>query len=155
MEPSDEPAGTTYVQVAAHVMFDGASLTLLGLAPATVFLAPSAGSEVGYLPTGMFLDHWYAEDSGTRTRWVSAVLSFLDPGRALVSDVDVMVSLPRIRGTGVEYQVRDVVGHIPADSGAAVLFIGSGQAPMTPGSVDRTDDFHRNGGAAAPPSLRQ
>lgn len=132
MELIDELTGTTYVQTASHTVFDGTSLILQGLAPATVFLTAVPGSSVGYLTTGMFLDHWYAEASGAGTRAVQAVLSFLLPDQTQAPVARVTLSLPRIRGTGVEYHVGAVTGDIPEVGGAAVLFISPMAEPVTP-----------------------
>lgn len=118
-------------------MFDGASLTLLALAPATLFFTMGTDASVGYLPTGLFLDRWYAEDSGAGARSVPSVLSFLDADRATSSDVDVAISLPRIRGTGLEYQARVLSGWIPDESGAVVLFVSPAVVPDTPAVASR------------------
>jgi hypothetical protein len=120
-------------------VFDGSSFTLLDLAPATVFFAEQPGIAVGYLPTGPFLDRWYAEGSGARTRAVSAVLSFLDPDMAQAPEARLLLSLPRIRGTGMEYQARVVAGDVPSSAGACVLFISPPVTPATPGTTDRSE----------------
>ena len=137
-QSDSDSARTMYVQMAGRAMFDGSSLTLLDLAPATVFLAEQPDGPVGYLPTGLFLDRWYAEEGGTGTRSVPAVLSFLDPDRRSSCDARLMLSLPRIREAGVEYQVRIVVGEVPSRAGACVLFISPSVTPSTPGQVEGT-----------------
>jgi hypothetical protein len=149
MDLTEDFSGTMYVQMAGRVVFDGSSVTLLDLAPATVFLVERPGASVGYLPTGMFLDRWYADGSGTRTRAVAAVLSFLDPDHAQSSDARLLLSLPRIRGTGVEYQARLVAGGVPPTAGACVLFISPPTPPATPG------ELHRIGGATGGASVRE
>ena len=131
MERNDDPV-TMFVQLAGRVVFDGRSLTLLGLAPATVFVGGSQDESFGYLPTGLFLDRWYEDGSGTRTRGVGAVLSFLDPDRARSCDAHLALSLPRIRGTGMEYQARVLAGEVPSTAGACVLFISPAGTPTTP-----------------------
>lgn len=125
MNPTHNLVGTMYVQMARSLVFDGSSIVLLDLSPATVLLGPSTGSEVGYLPTGLFLDHWYARDNDDRTSALRGVLSILDPDMTPVSDVSLLLSLPRIRGAGVEYQARVLSGQMPASTGACVLFISS------------------------------
>ncbi len=129
VEPLENGDQTMYVQVARRTRCDGTSLTLVDLAPSTVFLAGPPAGAVGHLPTGQFLDHWYAEPGGSATRAVPAVLSLLDADRAPASDVRVLLSLPRIRDAGLEYQVRILDGDIPPTSGACVLFI---QPPVPP-----------------------
>lgn len=128
----DDVEGTTYVQLAGRAVFDGTSLTLLDLAPATVCQSPPPASGLGYLPTGLFLDRWYENGSGPGTRAVPAVLSLLDPDSSQVHDAQLSLALPRIRGTGLEYQVRVVVGTLPVAAGACVLFISPRGRPVTP-----------------------
>ncbi len=118
-------AHATYVQVARAVRFDGRTLTLLDLAPSTICLAHQPGTTAGHLPTGLFLDHWYDQLEGASVRPVPAVLSLLDADRAPASDAKVLLSLPRIREAGLEYQTQLVEGDIPSASGACVLFVGS------------------------------
>jgi len=139
MEPTDGNSRTMYVQVAGRAAFDGSAFTMLDLAPATVFFTEQPGIAVGYLPTGPFLDRWYADASGVRTRAVSAVLSFLDPDRAQAPEARLLLSLPRIRGAGIEYQVRVVAGHVPFTAGACVLFISPPVTPATPGTTARSE----------------
>lgn len=144
MEPLDSNSRTMYVQVAGRAVFDGSSFTMLDLAPATVFFAEEPDVAVGYLSTGPFLDRWYEESSGARTHTVAAVLSFLDPDRAQAPEAGLLLSLPRIRGTGVEYQARVVVGNLPFTAGACVLFINPPVTPATPGTMARSESPGRS-----------
>jgi hypothetical protein len=122
----------TYVHVAGRLAFSGSAVTLLDLSPATVFLTDS-GAAVGYLTTGMFLDRWYAECSGSSTRVVAAVLSVLDPEQDPSCDAHLRLCLPRIRNAGLEYQVTGVTGGAPpSGAGACVLFISPPKVPLTP-----------------------
>jgi hypothetical protein len=132
MSLTDDSARTTYVQVAGGFTFDGRSFTLLDLAPATLFFTDGPGGSIGYLPTGLFLDRWYSDESGSSTRTVSAVLSFLDPDRAQTADARLMLGLPRIRATGMEYRAQVTVGELPSVAGACVLFISPDRTPTTP-----------------------
>lgn len=122
----------TYVQVARRLVFSGNAVTLLELSPATLFLAESTA---GYLTTGMFLDRWYAERSGSRTRVVAAVLSLLDPEQNPSCDMHLRVCLPRIRSTGLEYQVSGLTDAVPSTAGSCVLFINPSRVPLTPVSA--------------------
>ena len=121
-----------YVQVARRALYDGISLTLLDLAPATVFLAEQPVTSVGHVATGEFLDRWYADANGQGTQAVPAVLSVMDAERGPGADAQVLLSLPRIREAGLEYQVRVLDGEVAASSGACVLFIRPIVAPATP-----------------------
>jgi hypothetical protein len=133
MEAAGGYAGTVYVQVAGRAVFDGSSLTILDLAPATVLFTQRPGISVGYLPTGPFLDRWYADASGAGTRVVPAVLSLLDADRESVPETRLQIGLPRIRDTGIEYWARVVSGDLPSVTGACVLFISPMVSPSTPG----------------------
>jgi hypothetical protein len=119
-----------YVQMARGVVFSGIALTLVDLAPATLFI--TGGQEVGYVPTVIFLDRWYAERAGHQVRSAAAVLSLLDAERAAARDVRLELELPQIRGAGVEYQVADTVDELPHSAGACVLFISPRRTPRTP-----------------------
>jgi hypothetical protein len=77
----------------------------------------------------MFLDEWYRESSGLAIGTVPAVLSLLDASRGDTSDVHLTLSLPRIRESGLEYQIHVLDGDLPPMSGACVLFIGPAMTP--------------------------
>jgi hypothetical protein len=132
MESPVDNAQSMYVQMALRAVFDGSSLTLLDLAPATLFVAEAPATAVGHLPTGLFLDHWYADASGEGTRGVPAVLALLDAEHASDANAQVILRLPRIRETGLEYQVTVVEGEVRPTSGACVLFIRPLATPATP-----------------------
>lgn len=121
----------TYVQVARRLICSPSSVTLIDLAPATLVIGVPGGV-MGYLATSRFLDAWYAEDSGAATHAAVAVLSLLDPDQGAHGNTPLLLRLPRIRGTGVEYQVGPVVGQLPDSGGACVLFINP-RAPLLAG----------------------
>lgn len=126
---AENVTATMFVQVARRMRFDGVSLTLLDLAPSTVYLRFHPVGAVGHLPTGPFLDAWYEDASGIVIRSVPAVLSLLDFNRGPASDAHIVLSLPRIREAGLEYQTQQLAGEIPSKSGACVLFIWSAVPP--------------------------
>jgi len=125
----------TYVQMARRVVFDGTSLALMDLAPATFFVGAQPVTSLGHLPTGLFLDHWYDETDGSATQAVPAVLSLLDPDQALDDNARLLLSLPRIREAGLEYQVQVLEGEVPPTAGACVLFI---RPPVPPATLGQT-----------------
>ena len=132
MEHPDVAREPMYVQVARRALYDGISLTLLDLAPATVFLSECPVTSVGHVPTGEFLDRWYADADGQGTQAVPAVLSVMDAERGPGADAQLLLSLPRIRDAGLEYQVQVLDGEVASASGACVLFIRPLVAPATP-----------------------
>lgn len=129
----DDASLPAYVQVARRAVFDGTSLMLIDLAPATLFVGEQPVTSLGHVSTGLFLDQWYAEAGSPGTRVVPGVLSLLDADRAPHSTARVLLSLPRIRDAGLEYQVRVVDGDVPPTAGACVLFIRPPVPPTTPG----------------------
>jgi hypothetical protein len=128
----DDTALPMYMQVARRAVFDGTSLALIDLAPATFFVGEQPVTSLGHVSTGLFLDQWYAESGGPGTGAVPAVLALLDAERTPDGNARVLLSLPRIRDAGLEYQVRVVEGHIPPTAGACVLFIRPPVPPTTP-----------------------
>lgn len=93
-----------------------------------------SGAILGYLTTGMFLDRWYCERSGSSTRVVEAVLSLLDPEQEPPTDAHLQVCLPRIRSAGLEYRVAGIQGAAPpSEAGACVVLLNPAQIPVTPG----------------------
>jgi hypothetical protein len=128
--PTHHTRDAEYVQMAGGLLCSGIALTLLDMAPATLLLAGE--DEMGYLPTGTFLDWWYAEPTGPGIRSAPAVLSLLDPDQDPACDAHLRLGLPRIRGTGLEYQVAGSLDGLPRTAGACVLFISPRRAPLTP-----------------------
>lgn len=133
----DDTSLPMYMQVARRAVFDGTSLTLIDLAPATFFVDEQPVTSLGHVSTGLFLDQWYAEADGPGTRVVPGVLSLLDADRAPDSSSRVLLSLPRIRDAGLEYQVQVLDGDVPSTVGACVLFIRPLLPPTTPTDVSR------------------
>jgi hypothetical protein len=144
----DGIAHPMYVQVAQRAVYDGVSLTLIDLAPATLFVGEQPVTSLGHVPTGLFLDNWYADTSGSGTRAIPAVLALLDAERAPDGNARVLLSLPRIRDAGLEYQVRVVEGDIPPTAGACVLFIRPLVPPTTP-SRSRSSPLHNDPSSTA------
>lgn len=133
--------GDVFVHIAPHLRFDGARLTLVDVAPSTIWLSQGDPRQLTYLPTGAYLDRWAELEQGRGPEGgrVRGTLSLLDadariPGRAVLE-----LSGPRMRASGLAYDVRVVEGIVPTHSGACVLFLEWDEPP----------------GAAAEPSPRQ
>ena len=77
--------GEVFAHVARGLVFDGRSLTLVDLAPSTLWTSPAPTAGLGYLPTGAFLDLWAkrATTPGRGAPQVRGVLSLLDPDALL------------------------------------------------------------------------
>lgn len=115
--------GEVYIQVARSLLFGGRSLTLVDLAPSTIWSAPSG---LGYLPTGAFLDLW-AERARRLSRpescRVRATLSLLDADAHAVGHPVLTLGNPHVTAAGLTYDADVQQGPVPAESGACVLFL--------------------------------
>ena len=126
----DEPAAQpTYVQVARGMRWSGRSLTLIDLAPGTIYVSPSTGL-LGVLSTGEFLDAWSRIRPGGQAASTLAVVSLMDACRTLLGDAELLVSEPTICGDGLRYTAELISGILPGRSGASVLFIGAAAASI-------------------------
>lgn len=128
MVPVRVPCDATFVQQARGLRFSGSRLTLLDLAPSTVFMTDRDGPTVGHVTTGDFLDLWLDG------RGSSGVLSLLDAGTRRTGDAVLALSRPRIVAAGLEYSAHLERGTLPEASGACVLFINPTGTPVTPAS---------------------
>lgn len=124
--------GEVYAQLARGLLFDGRSLTLVDLAPSTIWSSPTPSSGLGYLPTGAFLDLWaqrarrLARPSSCRVR---GTLSLLDPDAQLTGNAVLTLGNPRVTAPGLTYDAEVLHGLVPAESGACVLFLEWDPAP--------------------------
>jgi hypothetical protein len=125
--------GEVYAHVARSLIFDGRSLTLVDLAPSTLWTSPAPTAGLGYLPTGAFLDLWAgrATSPGRGSPRVTGVLSLLDPDARLARRSVLVLRNPRVSAQGLTYDADVVEGLVPAESGACVLFVtwGTGMTP--------------------------
>jgi hypothetical protein len=124
--------GEVYAHTARGLLFDGRSLTLVDLAPSTIWSSPTPSSGLGYLPTGAFLDLWtqrarrLARPSSCRVR---GTLTLLDPDAQLTGNAVLTLGNPRVTAPGLTYDAEVLHGLVPAESGACVLFLEWDTAP--------------------------
>jgi hypothetical protein len=123
----------TYVQLARSLHVDGQVLTLENLAPSTVWLLSGAEEQVGNIATGTFLDLWWEPTSGLSSTLPRAVLALAAAEAQVLGDSVMLLSSPRISGSGIQYDVEVLEGVLPGRSGACVLYIG----PVDPKSPDQ------------------
>jgi hypothetical protein len=135
--PPSDGEQTMYVHSARGMRFDGHRLVLLELAPSTVYLTGQPARIMGHLPTGMFLDRWYADAGSYPTQPVAAVLSLLEIENRNARDVHLQAALPRIAETGLVYEVTVLNGDIPAAPGGCTLFIRPFLTPVTLEEIGR------------------
>jgi hypothetical protein len=119
----------TFVQIAGGARIDGHRLSLLDLAPTTIWLLSGLRQRIGHMATGTFLDLWWDSDSGLREAALMAELGQADPDATFVGDSLFRVRAPRIRGAGIQFDLEILCGSLPGRCGACVLFMGPGQHP--------------------------
>jgi hypothetical protein len=127
--------GEVYAHTARGLLFDGRSLTLVDLAPSTIWSSAGPTGGLGYLPTGAYLDLWaqrarrLAHPSSCRVR---GTLTLLDPEAQLTGDAVLTLGDPRLSAPGLTYDAEVLQGLVPAESGACVLFLEWDTAPTPP-----------------------
>lgn len=125
--------GEVYAHTARGLLFDGRSLTLVDLAPSTIWSSATPSSGLGYLPTGAYLDLWaqrarrLARPSSCRVR---GTLTLLDPDAQLTGDAVLALGNPRVTAAGLTYDADVQQGLVPSESGACVLFLEWNTDPM-------------------------
>ena len=112
----------------------GATVTLHGLAAATVYFADRPRREVGHLRSSSFVELWQAGAESFAVDPPNAVLSFLD-GEDTPDDVVVVLHDPRLDGDDLTYTVDVLEGTLPESTGPCVLFIDSFGRPWSPVST--------------------
>ena len=137
--------GEVYVQMARGMLFDGRSLTLVDLAPSTIWSSATPSSGLGYLPTGAYLDLWaqrvrgLAHPSSCRVR---GTLTLLDPDAQLAGDAVLTLGNPRMTAPGLTYDAEVLQGLVPTESGACVMFLEWDTAP-TPANDAEPEEPHQ------------
>jgi len=117
-------AGLTFMQIARGMTYEGRTLALLDLSPTMPYVLGSPPTCLGHISTGAFLDLW-TSDPGPSAGHPSrpSVLSLADPAVSPLSDSLLLLTRPRIRGTGLCYSVIVLSGTLPAASGSCVLYV--------------------------------
>jgi len=119
--PSSEPT-YLFVQNADDVEFGDGSLTLKGVSPTTVYFTDRPNRSAGHGHTVDFIKMWGEGKDSFRADPPNATLSILG-GDPQIEDVVVTLTNPRLEGSDLTYDVRTVEGTLPAEGGAAALFI--------------------------------
>jgi hypothetical protein len=118
-------AGEVLVQVARGLRFDGRALTLVDLAPSTIRVTMTPTPAVGHVCTGAVLDRWAdAVTASPGGSWrVRGTLALLDADAQGVGDAAFVVSNPRVTAAGLAYDAEVMLGVVPSESGACVLYL--------------------------------
>ena len=126
--------GEVYAHVARSLLFDGRALTLVDLAPSTIWSSSTPTSALGYLPTGAYLDLWaqWAQHLARPDQChVRGTLSLLDPDARLAGDAVLTLGNPRVTESGADLRRRRAAGPRPRALGSLRAVRRVGHEPDT------------------------
>ena len=130
-----ETEESMFVQTAQGIDSGGGTLTLRGIAPATLFFSDRPQRVTGHITTAQFVDLWAVGDNSFEADPPNAVLAFLEPGGDVPDDVVVVIKKPHLEGADLSYSIEVIEGKVPAHTGPVTLFIDPLGRPLSPGSV--------------------
>ncbi|SRR6266516_3152730 len=134
-EPPIESIEALFVQSAHGLTTSNGSVTLHGLAHATLFFSDRPQRVVGHLTTRKFVDQWGEGEDSFADDPPNAVLSFLEDGDMAPEEVTMTISDPQLDGDTLIYQVDILDGALPTRAGPCSLFIDPVGRPLSPMSV--------------------
>jgi hypothetical protein len=134
-QPAGNEASVQYlfVQHAHAFSSQGNSLTLHGVAPATLYFSDRPERIAGHGTTEEMVRTWSEGVDSFARNPPNATLSFLGEGE--LEDVVVVLRDPRLLGSELTYTVEVLEGKLPASAGLVSLFIDVIGRPLTPVSV--------------------
>lgn len=124
-----------FVQTAAALASDGATITLKGLSPSTLYFADRPKREVGHMTSRQFVALWGEGDNSFAQNPPNAVLSFAEPGDRVPEDAVVVIQDPTLDGDDLTYTINVLDGKVPTATGPCALFIDPFGRPLSPVSV--------------------
>jgi hypothetical protein len=131
-----EAEESMFVQTAKGIDSEGATLTLHGVTPSTLYFSDRPQRVVGHMTTADFVDLWDIGDNSFESDPPNAVLSFLEPGGDVPEEVVVVIREPTLTRDGdLSYSIKVLEGTVPADAGPVTLFIDPFGRPLSPVSV--------------------
>ncbi|MEJ8571035.1 hypothetical protein [Microbaculum marinum] len=113
-----------YIQQAASMSYDGQTLTLEGLAPATIFFSDRPYRLIGQVDTGTFASLWDEPDGTFRTDPPNAAVTVL--GSADTEPAIVELTTATVEGSTVRYGVKVLSGELPDGGQDVAVFIDHG-----------------------------
>jgi hypothetical protein len=120
-EPEGPPIQLMFVQQASGMKFDGKTMTLEGLAPATTFFSDRPQRIVGHINQDHFVKLWGAEKDGFKADPPNAAVSFIeDNGMPVVIEIE---DVKAVSDTSLAYTVSVLEGTLPATAGPTAVFI--------------------------------
>ncbi|MDG4596009.1 MAG: hypothetical protein P9F75_10045 [Candidatus Contendobacter sp.] len=126
-----------FVQNARGIQYADGKLTLKGVSPTTIVFSDRPERLAGHMSTAEFVPFWKEGKDSFLSDPPNATLSILGSGK--VADVVVVLRDPVLKGDELSYDTRVLEGEMPADGGAASLFIDAIGRPLTPMSFAGAD----------------
>ncbi len=116
-----EPLSLLLIQSAGGIEVEGSTLTLKDISPATIFYTDRPKMLQGFLTQDDFVAMW--EDGWNRYAAdpPNAALQILEP--ELLPPIGIELMNARFEGSDLIYEFRPLDGVLPAEAGAATLFI--------------------------------
>ena len=130
-----EAEQSMFVQTANAITSDGATLTLKGVTPSTLYFSDRPKRIVGHMTTVDFVDLWAEGDNSFEEDPPNAVLAFLEPGDEAPEDAVVVIQQPRLANGQLSYSIKTLEGTVPTQAGPVTLFIDPFGRPLSPVSV--------------------
>ena len=130
-----ETEQSMFVQTASAITSDGATLTLKGVTPSTLYFSDRPKRIVGHMTTTDFVDLWAEGDNSFEEDPPNAVLAFLESGDAAPDDAVVVIQKPRLANGQLSYSINTLEGTVPTQAGPVTLFIDPFGRPLSPVSV--------------------
>jgi len=120
-EASGPPIQLMFVQQASSMKFDGKTMTLEGVAPATTFFSDRPQRIVGHINQDHFVQLWGAEKDGFKADPPNAAVSFItDNGQPVVIEIE---DVQAVSDTSLAYTISVLEGALPETAGPTALFI--------------------------------
>jgi hypothetical protein len=124
-----------FVQTAAGIASDGATLTLERVTPATLYFSDRPQRIVGHMTTADFVELWGEGENSFESDPPNAVLAFVAPGNDVPDDAVIVIKNPSLANGDLSYAIEVLEGAIPATAGPVTLFIDPFGRPLSPVSV--------------------
>jgi hypothetical protein len=119
--PDGPPIQLLFVQQASSMKFDGKTMTLEGVAPATTFFSDRPQRIVGHINQDHFVKLWGAEKDGFKADPPNAAVSFIDDnGMPIVIEIE---DVKAVSDTSLAYTISVLEGTLPPTAGATAVFI--------------------------------
>jgi hypothetical protein len=140
MSTNSEPQPTDqieamFVQLAQGLACNDRTVTLQGVAPATLFFADRPQRVVGHVNSQKFINEWGVGPNNFADDPPNAVVTFMETGDKTPEDATVVLRNPQLKQDNLTYDIELLEGSLPPTSGPCSLFIDPIGRPLSPMSV--------------------